>query len=207
MPVLPVTKMRLTGMSSRTRFCMLAEVGAKWRPATVEITCRLSSSGNGVRLMPPVRRPASTWTTGIRRWKAESAAAIAELVSPWTRTAAGRRPLRVSATVGGSSKSTSKRSAQKSSKRRITVATRSLRLERLRAGPEDDIGLDVGQLEDVVDHLVVLAGGDDDRLVVGAARSARMIGTSLIASGRVPTTTGTLSFVNGAPGVSLHRQR
>ena len=39
--------------------------------------------------MPPVRSPASTCITGIRRWKAESAAAIAELVSPWTSTAAG----------------------------------------------------------------------------------------------------------------------
>ena len=82
MPVLPVTKTCSTGMSSRTRFSRLAEVGAKCIAAIVEITWRFSSSGNGVRLLPPVRRPASTCMTGIRMWKAESAAAIAELVSP-----------------------------------------------------------------------------------------------------------------------------
>ena len=140
--------------------------GRSAAPAMDEITCRLSSSGNGVRLRPPVRRPASTCITGIRRWKAESAAAIAELVSPWTRTAAGRRPLRVSSTVGTASGSSSKRSTQKSSKRRITEETRSFRLERREPAQSDDVGLDVGQLEDVLDHAVVLAGGDDDRLVV-----------------------------------------
>ncbi len=57
-----------------------------------EITWRLSSSGNGVRLSPPVRSPASTWMTGIRIWKAASAAAIAELVSPCTATAIGYSP-------------------------------------------------------------------------------------------------------------------
>ena len=88
-PVLPVTKTCSTGMFSRTRFSRFAEVGAKCIAAIVEITWRLSSSGNGVRFEPPVRRPASTCITGIRRWKAESAAAIAELVSPWTRTSAG----------------------------------------------------------------------------------------------------------------------
>jgi hypothetical protein len=35
-----------------------------------------------------------------------------------------------------------------------------------RAGPEHHVGLDPGELEDVVDHAVVLAGRDDDRLVV-----------------------------------------
>ncbi len=64
------------------------------------------------------------------RWKAESAAAIAELVSPWTRTAAGWRPLSTSSAVGTASGSRSKRSTQKSSKRCITEATRSFRLER-----------------------------------------------------------------------------
>ena len=37
-----------------------------------------------------------------------------------------------------------------------------------RAGPEGDVGLDLGELEDVLDEPVVLAGGDDDRLVVPA---------------------------------------
>ena len=82
-----------------------------------EMSWRLSSSGNGVRLLPPVRRPASTCITGMRRWKAESAAAMAEVVSPWTRTAAGKRPLRMSSGSAAPSGSTSKRSAQKSSKR------------------------------------------------------------------------------------------
>ncbi len=35
-----------------------------------------------------------------------------------------------------------------------------------RSRPEHHIRLDPSQLEDVVDHAVVLAGGDDDRLVV-----------------------------------------
>ena len=56
------------------------------------ITWRLSSSGKGVRLSPPVRRPASTWKTGMCMWKAASAAAIAELVSPWTAMASGYSP-------------------------------------------------------------------------------------------------------------------
>ena len=80
--------------------------------------------------MPPVRSPASTCITGIRRWKAESAAAIAELVSPWTSTAAGKRPFRVSSRVAVWSGSSSKLSAQKSSKRLITAETRSFRLAR-----------------------------------------------------------------------------
>jgi hypothetical protein len=60
MPVLPVTKIWLTGMFSRTRFCWLVVVGAKWKHAMHEISSRLSSSGKGDRL-EPVRRPASTW--------------------------------------------------------------------------------------------------------------------------------------------------
>ncbi len=125
MPVLPVTKTCSTGMFSRTRLPRFSEVGAKCIAAIVEITWRFSSSGNGVRLLPPVRRPASTCITGIRRWKAESAAAIAELVSPWTRTSAGWRPSSTSSRVGSTSGSMSKRSTQKSSKRCITEATRS----------------------------------------------------------------------------------
>ena len=129
-PVLPVTKICDTGTFSRTRFCRLAKVGAKCRPATVEMTRRFSSSGKGVRLSPPVRRPASTCITGIRMWKEASEAAIAELVSPWTRTVAGRRPLIASSALGTSSGSISKRSTQKSSKRRITEETRSFNAAR-----------------------------------------------------------------------------
>ncbi len=67
MPLLPVTNTCETGTFSRTRFCRLAKVGAKWSPAMVEITRRLSSSGKGVRLPLPARRPASTCITGMRR--------------------------------------------------------------------------------------------------------------------------------------------
>ncbi len=34
------------------------------------------------------------------------------------------------------------------------------------ARPEGDVGLDLGELEDVLDQAVVLAGRDDDRVVV-----------------------------------------
>ena len=67
MPVLPVTKICPIGMFSRIRFSRFFAVGAKCRPAMREISCRFNSSGNGVRLLPPVRRPASTCITGIRR--------------------------------------------------------------------------------------------------------------------------------------------
>ena len=45
-----------------------------------------------------------------------------------------------------------------------------------------------------LDHRVVLAGRDDERLVELALAQRRMIGTSLIASGRVPTTTSIARF-------------
>ena len=68
MPVLPVTKMRSSGIPSRTRFWRLVVVGARWKAAIREISWRFSSSGNGVSV-EPVRSPASTWPTGMRRLK------------------------------------------------------------------------------------------------------------------------------------------
>ena len=127
MPVFPVTKIWPTGTFSRTRFWRLVDVGAKCSAAMRVMTSRLSSSGNGERLLG-VRNPASTCITGMRMWNADSAAAIAELVSPCTRTAAGKRPAMMSLPVGVTSGSTPKRSVQKSSKRSITDATRALRL-------------------------------------------------------------------------------
>ncbi len=97
-----------------------------------EITWRLSSSGNGERLLPPVRSPASTCITGMRRWKPASAAAIADEVSPWTSIAAGQRPsstCSVSTFSGGMPN----HSTQKSSKRRMTEDTRSLSSRRVPA--------------------------------------------------------------------------
>src|SRR5215471_13604816 len=51
-------------------------------------TRRFISSGNGLR-RSPVRSPASTCPTRMPRWKAASEAAMAVVVSPWTRTQSG----------------------------------------------------------------------------------------------------------------------
>ena len=88
MPVFPVTKIWSIGTFSRIRFWRLCQVGARLKLAMQVISCRFNSSGNGVRV-EPVLKPASTWITGMRRWNDASAAAKAELVSPWTITAIG----------------------------------------------------------------------------------------------------------------------
>ena len=59
-----------------------------------------------------------------------------------------------------------KRSTQKSSKRRITAATRSLRLRARPPAQSVTSGLMPASSKMYVDHPVVLAGRDDDRLVV-----------------------------------------
>ena len=95
MPVLPVTKICPTGTSSRTRSARLGGRGeVQARDARDQLPVELL--GERRQVVAPVRRPASTCITGMRRWKAESAADIAELVSPWTSTAAGRFPRRIS---------------------------------------------------------------------------------------------------------------
>lgn len=48
--------------------------------------------------------------------------------------------------------------------------------------------VDPQQPQHLVEHLAVLAGGHDDRLELRTADSARASGASLIASGRVPST-------------------
>ena len=125
MPVLPVTKTWSSGTFSRTRLSRFENVGAKCMQAIDEMSWRFSSSGNGVRLSPPVRSPASTCITGTRRWKAASAEAIAELVSPWTSTQAGALPASIASRFG-SLVGMPNHSTKKSSKRLITEVTRSL---------------------------------------------------------------------------------
>ena len=110
--------------------------------------------------------PASTCITGIRRWKAESAAAIAELVSPWTRTSAGWRALEHVLAgrqhVGVDVEALDAEVFEALHHRGDALVQRGA----ARAGPERHVGLDVGELEDVLDQAVVLAGRDDDRVVV-----------------------------------------
>jgi hypothetical protein len=89
MPLLPVTKIWSAGTASRTMFSWFLAVGARWNEAMRVISWRFSSSGKGEKLWPPVRRPASTWITGMRRWDEASAAASSEVVSPWTSAATG----------------------------------------------------------------------------------------------------------------------
>ena len=96
--------------------------------------------------------------------------------------------------VGGAIGVGSNRSAQKSSNRRITEATRSFSCERFDPAHSTTSGLIPRELEDVGHHALVLAGGDHEWLVVLTFGKRRMMGTSLIASGRVPTMIGTTSF-------------
>ena len=165
MPVLPVTKIWPTGTFSRTRFCRLVEVGAKCRPAIRVISSRFSSSGNGVRLLPPVRSPASTCMTGMRRWKADRAAAIAE-----RRVAVdehgGREPtvedvLGVRHRVGLHVEALGAEVLEAADHRRDALVEVGV----TRPRPEDDVGLDADELEDVADDAVVLPGRDDQRLI------------------------------------------
>ena len=75
------------GIRSARKFFTAWSVGARHRSARWSVTTRLCSSG-----MPrsKLRKPASTWTSGISRALAASAPANAVLVSPCTTTAAGR---------------------------------------------------------------------------------------------------------------------
>ena len=134
------------------------------------ISRRLSSSGNGVMLPVPARSPASTCTTGMPRWNDASAAPNAELVSPWTRTAAGKRPVAHVLGVASPGATSWNHWRKKSSKRSITEATRSFRRARCVADPERHVRPDAGELEDLAHHQVVLAGRDDDRPEALAAR-------------------------------------
>ena len=168
--------------------------GSEVEPGDARDELAIADLGERRPVAASVRSPASTCMTGMWRWKAASAAAIADVVSPCTSTAAGARPVTMSSGSGGTSGSISKRSEQKSSNRRMTDATRSLSCERRDHSPEDDVRCDPGELEDVVDEPVVLAGRHDERLVVVALVQPPDDRNELIASGRVPTTIGTTSF-------------
>ena len=121
----PVTNTCWYAIPSRTRFSSAIEVGARWNAAIRAISWRFSSSGNGVSVSP-VRIPASTCPTGIRRWNDASAAASADDVSPWTSAAAGNPSSRMSVSVATDAPVAPKRSRQKVSRLSITSPTRSL---------------------------------------------------------------------------------
>ena len=172
-----------------------------------EMSWRLSSSGNGVRLLPPVRRPASRCITGMRRWKAARAAASAELVSPCTRMAIGYCPEITCGAVAIALPSSSNHSRAKSSKRPMTAATRSFSRER--ASPAHSSTSVVIPARSKISRTmrwcwpVETTTGRRHWL----SRRARITGATLIASGRVPTTTGTANLVASgsreASGVDL----
>ena len=125
MPVLPVTKTWLDRDVLADEVLQVGRGRREVQRGDAGDDLAVELLGNGERLLPPVRSPASTCITGMRRWKAASAAAIAELVSPWTRTAAGQRPSSSLLGLGRCRRGPPKHSTQKSSKRRITEATRS----------------------------------------------------------------------------------
>ncbi len=85
--VLPVTCTAAAGVPARSRCSALPAVAAQCTSATAPITNRLISSGIARSCE---RSPASTCTTGMPRWWAACAPALAELVSPCTTTASGR---------------------------------------------------------------------------------------------------------------------
>ena len=88
--VFPVRKTAPSASArSRRRFSAARVVGAKWSSATWLTMRRMSSSGNGL-VRTPVRRPASTCPTGVRRKNAARLEAIAVVVSPCTTTTSGR---------------------------------------------------------------------------------------------------------------------
>jgi hypothetical protein len=86
--VLPVTTTPSV-TPSRRRFSAAVSVGAKCQRATMLVARRFISSGNGSSRLPE-RRPASTWASGTRWWKAASAPPRVLVVSPCTTIAAGR---------------------------------------------------------------------------------------------------------------------
>ena len=150
----------------------------------------------------PARSPASTWTTGIPRWNAASAAPNAELVSPCTSTAAGKRPSRTSSSVASAGETSWNHWPKKSSKRSITEATRSFRRDRVSpiqsvTSAQMPASLKTSRTIRSCWPVVTTIG-----LKRSLSRNARMIGISLIASGRVPTTTSTLTLGAAAWGAA-----
>ena len=74
-------------MPSAARFWIASAEVQSRRLATRSVSTRLISSGID---QSPERRPDSTWTMGTPSLAAASAAAIVELTSPATTSAAGR---------------------------------------------------------------------------------------------------------------------
>ena len=117
----------------------------------------------------PVRSPASTWPTGMPRWKAASAPAIAVVVSPCTSTRSG-----VSAASSGS---------RPASTRARHLGRRLTRLHDAQVAVDAHAELGGEGMQ----QLDVLRGRDLQRLDALLARpSARSTGASLMISGRVP---------------------
>ena len=160
-----------------------------------EISWRLSSSGNGRQVAAAgaqagldVHHRDAQVEGRERRGHRRAGVAVDE---HGRREAPAERRPRASAFAGCDRRTTR---WQKSSKRRITDATRSFSCARVPPTHSVDVGLDPGELED----LARPSGGAGRSRRRSArsdslSRSARMIGTSLIASGRVPTTIGTTS--------------
>jgi hypothetical protein len=193
MPVLPVTKICSYGIRSRTRFSSFVEVGARWNEAIRETTWRFSSSGNGLKV-ERVRRPASTWTTGIRRLNDAIAAESADEVSPCTRVATGKPPSRIWSRVAIAAPVAANCSRQNPSSRRITVATRSFRVRPGRPTSRSTSGVmsasaRIGSTRSLCWPVVATIG-----LKFALARRASTTGNILIASGRVPIRQRTFAF-------------
>ena len=84
--VLPTMCMRSSGIPSPRRLVTASGLWRKSHSAKRSATIRLTSSGI---VMSKLRRPDSTWATGIPIFTAASAAARVELTSPGTITRSG----------------------------------------------------------------------------------------------------------------------
>ena len=169
-----------------------------------EIAWRFSSSGNGLSVSR-VRRPASTWTTGIRRLKDAIAAASADEVSPWTSVATGKPSSRISSRVAIAAPVASNRSRRKPSSLEITVETSSLRVRpgcptsRSKSGVMSARAR-IGSTRSRCWPVVTTIGTK-----FALARSASTTGSILIASGRVPIRQRTLAFGCALTGRATRR--
>ena len=139
----------------------MIDVGARWNAAIREITCRFSSSGKGVSVVP-VRSPASTWPTGIRRLNAASAAAAADEVSPWTSAVTGNPLSRICSRVATAAPVAWNRSRQNASSRADHRRDELVQRQSRTPDVEIEVGLDRRQVEDRLHEVTVLPGRDDD---------------------------------------------
>ena len=191
MPVFPMTKTCSSLTASSTRLWLFPVVGARWNAAILAMSCRFSSSGNGVSV-ECVRSPASTCTTGMRRWNAARAAASADEVSPCTRAATGKPWPRIWSSVATVAPVAPKRSRQNASRRCTTDATRSFSVSPGRPTSRSTSGSiparsRIGATRSRCWPVVTTTGVNQ-----WLRRSAWTTGNILIASGRVPIRTMTL---------------